>query len=447
MSLNRKMIRNTIIGCLVIVLLVIGYFAVQKWQPGDGSDGKMGDKSIQILSFDEQRVSKVVYKNGNESFSLVRIGETNWNIPEMANIKFSQNKLNTAVYNLLSIRAIKTLDNKEDMFLDFGLEDSDKKVTIYTEDDEITLVLGDKVAVDSNYYLMKKGDKAVYIIPGYSADSITKKPNDFRETAIAKIDTADITRLDIKYNNQQILTLKQAETSQDSLLQLAKLTMTYPYKEGLNAESLEKFLAAFNAVNVIDFVSDNLSDSTKYGLDKGWCVEIKTDENIHRICIGDSDNAGNVYTTYNDCGFIFTMSPNIQNAIRDVNLFNLIDKFAHLYMMDDVSTVTISFGADTHIIRISKYSIDEKILTGKVFKDIYAMLVGLTVDDIVKNELPKGKIVAQITFNMLDGNKYTTKYFEYDDRFLMAEKSNNNKYLILKKDIYELKDNIIELSR
>ncbi len=449
MSLNKRMIKNVIIAVLSLVLLGVGYFLAVRWQPESNTPGETHNQSISVCLVEEKNISKIVFKNGNKTFSISRAGdEENWNISEKPGIELVQSKLQSAVYSLASVSAIRKLGEKPESLVEFGLDNEDKSVTIYTGDEEVTLILGDKVAVDSSYYLMKKGSGTVYTVSEYVADSILSTPNTFRKTTLAEISPSDITGLLIKHGGKKFMELAEAEKGQDNGLQTAILSMTYPYTEKVRTEPLGELLSAFTEVKVLGFVSDNMSDSTKYGIDKGWSVELKTKEQTHSISFGNSDENGNVYATYNDCGFIFAMSPNMQNAFKDIKPFDLVDKFAHLYVIDEVKSIDIELDGITRTMTIddtgdnAKYKIDGKAASEDAFKGMYQIVVGRMFTDTVKNEALKGKEAAKITFNMADGKKNTARYYEYDDRSFMVEKPDGKKYLILKKYIDELKEKL-----
>lgn len=453
MSFNKKIIRNTVISIIVVVFLGVSYYFVEKWQPNNEERMESGSESISVYSTEEKNILKIVYKNGDESFSIVREDEdspTKWYVPEKRGIEFSQNKLQSAVYDLTSISASKMLGDKVESLADFGLETEDKTATIYTGIDEVTVIIGNKVAVDSSYYLRKKGESQVYIVPEYVANSILKTPNDFRERTLAGIDPMEITRLAIKRGEERFLEFVKNETSQNSEIRVASLVMTYPYADTVRVDPINEMLSAFTEIEVIDFISEDLADSVHYGLDKGWSVELKTDMQTHRIRFGSVDEKGNLYATYNDCGFIFTMSPDMQNAFKDIKPFDLIDKFAHLYMIGDVRSIEVKIGETSYVMEIEgngedgKYMIDGKSVSEKAFKEVYQIVVGRMITDTVKNEEQKGKQVAEITFEMIDGKKNTARYYEYDDRSFVVERPDGKKYLMLRKYIDELKEKMEE---
>ncbi len=451
MSLNKKMIRNAVIAVLALALLGAGYYFAVRWQPQENEQTENRYESISVYSVEEKQISKIVYKNGNETFSIVRKGEgteTQWSIPEKKNIEFSQNKLQSGIYNLTSMSASQKLGDKSGSLAEYGLDKADKTVTLYTGNGEITIILGDKVAVDSSYYLMKKGENMVYTVSDYTADSILKTPNDFRETTLAEINPTDITALEIKHGSERIMEFDKAQQTQDNELQMASLVMTYPYAESVRVEPLNEMLSVFTGVQVIDFISDNMEDSTKYGLDKGWSIAIKTGEQTHNIRFGNADQNGNLYATYNDCGFIFTMSPAIQNTFKDIKPFDLVDKFAHIYMIDQIKSIAVEIGGSLHTLSIEGegekhvYKVDGKTATEDAFKGMYQIIVGRMVTDTVKNEALKGAEVARITFDMVDGKRHTAKYFEYDDRSYMVERPDGKKYLMLRKYVDEMQKNL-----
>lgn len=458
MSLNKKLIRNIIIAIVVLAALGAAYYFAVKWQPKTEENKNSSlTESISLFSADADSVNKIVYKSGDESFSIVKSGSKDsekWEIPEKPNISFSQSKLKNASYDLTSVSASKKIENNSGNLSDFGLENAQAEVTVFTNDGETTFILGDKLVVDSSYYFMKKGDSLVYTVSEYVAKMMLKKPNDFRETNLATISTENITELSINHGGKPFMAFKKSEKESEHTLQMASMVMTYPYEENLRSEQFSELLSAFTGVEVLSFVSDNIADAAKYGIDKGFSVVIKENDKEHKISFGNTAEDGNVYATYNDCGFIFTMLPDMQNAFKDIKPFDLVEKFAHIYTIDNVSDIDIKSGKGQHTLSISRtgsgddekctYKVDGKDAEEDAFKGMYQIIIGLMITDNDVDNSKVGKEIMDITFNMTDKKKYTAKYYEYDERSVMVKRPDGKQYLMLKKYVDSMQNSLEE---
>lgn len=450
MTINHKMIRNIIISVVVLALLVGVYLWVQKWQNDDASENVSTDDVIEIFSTDSKNITEIDVKNSFSEYTLIRSGEDDdikWSIPEYSGLEFSQAKLQLAASAFMGIYAIKEIGENVENLSDFGLADENVTTTIHTADGEqCTLILGDKLAVDSTYYLMKKGSSTVYTVSEYTASAMMKVPNDYRETNSGGIDAATVEEFSVSKNGVKVMEIKRfSENESVSEIDLIDLKMTYPYEEKIRSDLFETMIAPFaTTVEVIDFVSDDLSKASEYGLDKGYKVVLKDAQKIHTLTFGDVAEDGNVYTIYNDNNYIFTMNPGMLNAVKDIKPFDLIQKFAHIYNIKDVKSVVVSSKDKTYTFEITggeddtKYSINGKSANEEMSKDIYQKIIGLSFTGVVSDRSKATDVVCEVMFNMNDGTTKSAVYRSYDERNLMVTRPDGKENIILKKYVEDM---------
>ena len=451
------MIRNIIIAVVALGLLGAAYYFAVKWQPKD-KNSESGNESIELFSAEEKDISEILLRNNGAEYTLKKTGDGDdavWSIPaEREGIEFSQSKLKNEVSTLISLTATKEVTDDLSDTAAYGLADESKAVTIRkTDGTETTFVLGDKVVVDANYYIMEKGGGKIYTISEYKAEAMLKQPNDFRETNLGTIDTSTISEFSASRGGEKIVafrTLGEGESG-DAAYRSSEIQMTYPYDEPVKIDTFNQLVSTFSGVEVISFVSDDTGDAAKYGLDSGYKIFIRDGNGTHTLTFGNTDESGNVYAMYNDYGFIFTMAPDMLNAAEGIKPFDLIDKFAHIYDITKVNSVVVSYGGKTHTMTItrtgsgdsekSEYSVDGKSANEDAFKQAYQEIIGLSVTGVVPSE-KQGALVCEVTFNMADGKAYKASYYEYDERNVRVVRPDGKSYLMLKKYVSEMSDKL-----
>ncbi len=457
MSINGKMIRNIVIAVVVLGLLGGLYFWAVKWQPESETEDGTASETIEIFSMEPEDILSVDFKNEDGEFSVVCIGEgeqINWSIPKYPDIEFSQAKLQSAVFGITGVYAVKEIGGGFDNLEEFGLAEEKNTVTIRGNDgSECTLILGDSVVVDDTFYLMKKGENKIYTVSSYTASHIMKKSDDFRETNLGSIDSSLIQEFSVIKGGQRVMELRKITNSEElSRLDMTDIVMTYPYDAKISSDRIEELFAPFTtAIEVVEFVSDDLNKRSDYGLDKGYNVIVSDGAKTHSLTFGNKTDNGLVYTIYNDNKFIFTMTSALLDAVKAVKPFDLIQKFAHIYSIDDVKSIEIISGEKTHTLTVEKvdedkndYTIDGKTTEEDRFKKVYQAVIGLCYTDVVRDRSKVSDEMCRIIFKMNDGKVNTAIYRKYDERNVMVTCPDGKEYLMLEKYVTEMINKIEE---
>lgn len=459
MKANKKIIRNIIIAVIVLGVLAVGYLFALKWQPADKESGSGDDTSaISIISAEIGDIAKISFKNEKGAFSIVNDGDeegSSWAIPERSGTEFSQTMLESTVAALSGLYAEREIaDNAADIS-EYGLSSPNAEVAISMKDgSEEVLLLGDEIITGSGYYLMKQGDTKIYSVSEYKGEQFFKQPNDFREKTLGTIDISSMKSFSVSRGGEKLFEIINTDGDDEiSDTTMSSLRMTYPYSDAVSTDKFSKLTEAFGSVVVEDFTDDNPSELSKYGLSGGYTIEIEDEASKHKIIFGDRDGLGNVYTMYNDKGFVFTSDSGMLDAVKDVKAFDLVEKFAHIYNIDTVASVTVKSGDKSYVLSMTRsgsgddvkvdYKINGKESTEDAFKGMYQTIIGLTATSEA-DASAGGERVCEVTFKMTDGRVNTASYYTHDERNFRVVKADGRSYLVMKKYVTAMTDTLEE---
>lgn len=445
MSINRKILRNIIISAVALALLIGAYIWVTKWQKDVTNPQQEQGQVIQVFAVDSNNITEINIKNSFSQYTLKRKDEGDdvvWHIPEYPDIEFSQAKLQMAVTAFMGVYAIKEVGTDITNLADFGLDNEEKTAIIHTTDGtECTLILGNQLSVDSSYYLMKKGSNTVYTVSSSTASAILKIPNDYRETNRGGVDVATLEELVISKNGEKIIEFKKfSENDEISVIDMVDMKMTYPYEEKIRSDLFETMIQPFSMpIEAIDFVNDDLSKAAEYGLDKGYQIILKDAQRVHTLTLGDIAKDGTVYAMYNDMKNIFTMDPIVLYTIQGIKPFDFVRKFAHIYIIDDVNSVTVTANGKTYTLAVQgdaenrKYSINGKTAGEEAFTKAFQEIIGMSFTGVVGDRSKATDVICEIIFNMKNGKTNKAVYRAYDDRNAMVTRPDGKENIILTK--------------
>ncbi len=458
MTANKKIIRNIIIAAVALGILTAGYLFALKWQPAE-ENGESGDVSaIRLISAEIGDIAKISFKNENGAFSIASEGDDDksvWAIPEKRGTEFSQTMLESTVTALSGLYAEREIADNASDISEYGLSAPSAEVVVSFKDgSEETLLLGDKIITGSGYYLMKRGDTKIYSVSEYKGEQFFKQPNDFREKTLGSIDISSMKSFSVSRGGEKIFEIVNTDGDDEiSNTTMSSLRITYPYSDAVDTDAFSKITEAFGSVVVEDFTDDNPSDLAKYGLNGGYVIEIEDETAKHKITLGDRDGDGNVYTMYNDKGFVFTSDSAMLDSVADVKPFDLVEKFAHIYNIENVDSVTVKSGDKTYVLSMTRsgsgddvkvdYKINGKETTEDAFKGMYQTIIGLSATGEASSSAG-GEKVCEVIFKMTDGKLNTASYYAYDERNYRVVKPDGRSYLVMKKYVTGMTDELEE---
>jgi len=446
---KKKKIIIGIIATLVIIAVAIGTILVIS-NFGKGKDNKSEPTAPpvagNIVEDKVENITKVQISNGEITYTV------NNNVGfevEGYESKFLQNTdLAIQVFpSAATVPYVKKIE-KVNSLSDYGLENTDKSVTvIYNDGTEFKLLLGNRLS-DFEYYAMTESDGSVYTIPAEVYENLMKHPGEYRDKFVCSLDDETVKNFTIHKNGKKEVTVEIDENFvPTNNYQTTSYMVTYPYSNKNAALGVLQYMFENIPDEIVaeDIVEENPSNLSSYGLSPAVLSLTITDGlGTTTLKIGNETD-GKVYLMCNDSPVVYLVESPLYNAIKDFKAADYVEGFIGLHNIADVSSINITKGEKSYSMKLirdndfTNYMINDIVVKEKEFKQLYQSVIAVSAKDFVQ-DTPEGEVYAEITYNFTDNTSIAYKYYNYDENYCIVKAMNDLTGLVSKEDI----DGVIE---
>ena len=257
-------------------------------------------------------VRTVEYKNGDVEYSI-HVGE-NVTMEGYDSVIISRSKMIQAINKIAIIPVERFLDVKKADYSKYGLEGSDKQVVLTMADGRVrTLVIGNQVGVDNQYYAMDKENDKVCTLSLEYVNEFCRTPESFRSEIICTLSNVFVREITVHKGSTKVMTIVQGT-------EMGEYEMSYPKANGkVSSRKMNDLLSLFNQIDADAVVEENPADIAKYGFSNPLTVYIYDSAEKHTFKFGDKAPEGGVYIMYNDRPVVYRGSNFIYEEFKAVN--------------------------------------------------------------------------------------------------------------------------------
>ena len=146
----------------------------------------------------------------------------------------------------------------------WGLTSPAERVVIHTKDKKYELLVGRKTAISDSVYVRASGKKeeAVRVVPNTVKEALQKDLSDFRSKNVFDFDAEKVVKVATKIADPSTTLSQQCEVD----LKDGKWTMQLPSVARASTPDMQTLIAKILAVHVVDFINDDASNLSQYGL-------------------------------------------------------------------------------------------------------------------------------------------------------------------------------------
>ena len=336
-----------------------------------------------------------------------------------------------SLLNQLSIliASNKAGDNIEDLS-QYGLDNPATVAVITEKNGNKTVVsIGNKTALDTEYYANVNGGKTVYILQSSACNLMFEKLDYFRNTVLFEIDQNNIKTLNFAKRNASSLTFVKNEVEDTSTPNnaFAAYSMVSPYQWDAEVTKVTELINTILSIQIAEYVDDNPKDLSKYGL-KNYYAKITVTEKDGKkieITIGNSVD-DNYYIKVSGKKGVYAVKASYF-AFLENEPTSFLQQFAFIRNLDTIATLEYSNGDINAKFDIKKIK-DEvhdvkyegKNISEDTFKELYTELISIKYAGALSAS-PNGDAFLRCKFTYTDGTSEIAEYYKYDDRkFLLS---------------------------
>jgi len=264
---------------------------------------------------------------------------------------------------------------------DFGLDPPAAEINAkYADGTEKTIYVGMQTPSHDNYYIMIKGDPAIYMLTSSTGARAFYTADDIVDKTLPAISADTLEYVFIKEKGKDPVEFKYDGT-QEKMDQDMKqyggvqLVMSSPYKgwQLYNSNFKTNVLDGMNGISIGNLVADKPPDYAKYGLDDPSLTVWLKDANgeIHLDIGNDADPADvkntdttaaatatadtktYVYVKFADRPAVYVMDKSYITSLYNLNIFGFTQRFIELANIDTVDSIAIKSAATNYDVQLN----------------------------------------------------------------------------------------------
>jgi hypothetical protein len=340
---------------LALALGLVCYFSfVEKKLPGTKEEEE-SDK--QLFTFNQEDVTGLEVTNVHGVFIFTK-DNGHWEIKSPVNTPADGSVVDEVISAIAYAQPQRTIridgDDRAtpDTLKEWGLAPAAERVVIHTKDKKYELYVGRKMAINDSVYARASGRKnePVRILPNSVKAVLQKDLSDFRSRNVFDFDADKVTRVATRIAQTPPAPAEECEVD----LKDGKWTLQKPLVARASAPDVQALLQKILALRVTDFVTDDASNLSQYGLNapmETLSLGIQPDQDMTlQIGAPVPNKAGQVYAQRLKSNSVFTLlKSSVDELVKE--LPDMRDRHVLPFEAGAATGLTFSFGAKSGSVR------------------------------------------------------------------------------------------------
>ena len=279
----------TAVGVLVVLsgayVGVKAYVAKQEAADTESAEGE-NPEIISIASADVKSIKFVIDK---KEVTFEKDGDS-WVKSDETGFPVDQDKIDTLVSSLNSIKAERTLENVEDAS-EYELDQPDNTITVTTEDGETTVIqLGmENDSTSQEYIDLNKDSSTVYVVSNSTFSSFEGTLYDFAKSGVfPTVDSSTVSKISVDGKDSSYV----VEKDENNFWNITGDGET----EKADSAKATSLASTLSSVAYASYVNYNCAEDelSQYGLDKPYAeITVDYQEEVEKESTDDENEAEN----------------------------------------------------------------------------------------------------------------------------------------------------------
>ncbi len=429
--MTKKMIRNIIVGVVLLGLLGGLYVFISMWEPTDNSQEEKEPVDIMCV-VDAEDVSEIQVKNESGEYTLICKEEADKKVYDITSLDVTDKNMSAISSSFNSFKKIYAMREISSDNGGYGFEESNTSLTLKADTD-IEIIFGSKTPGGDEYYCINKKDNKIYTVSDTMYNLVTQPADYYRNKSVIAInDVYLINNMEVYEDGQPKLKLRHATDEENSSkIMAAAWTMEYPWYAELANDKTEELLTKLSTVFATGFSKD--SHNYKYKL------VIKTEDKTYSVEVAEGDDVSYVKDAEN--GYVYITDKEIFDTLSSIDPSKYISRFVNLVNIEDIKKATVTANNKEYVMEVQdgKYKINGTETDEKEFKKKYQAVIGISFIEFVDDK-PAGNPYMTLEFELKDGTMATTKIYDYTEREYLAICPNGTTVKLLKNELKSIED-------
>ncbi len=374
-----------------------------------------------------------------------------WYSPDNTNALLEQEYVGEVFSTACSLTAIPLETNSKN-FSEYGLDNPSSLFEIEDEKgNKYTLKFGDKVPTGTGYYISLNDENNVYVVSNEQYNMLCGGLNSLRKKNLIAVNSEYFYGITIE-NKENTITVRPKMTNNVNAHSSSVWEMTSPYLKDVNQHAFETKVVDVLDFTIYDFVDDNPSDYSKYGLDNPKYTIIINGKTTNTVLLGNSflseGDTGTklIYMQIKGLPNVFSIKEE-QVAYKDVKPVDLLDSLVFSRMITSVDTIYYTNSGTSHVLKVKEpdYYIDGKNVDENDFKDTYKKIILPVILGEVKDAI--GTEICSFTFNFnTDTPSETLVFYEYGELYAAAKVNGKTEFYVKRSSVDDMVESINKLA-
>ena len=287
----KKKSVNLITAVGVLVVLSGAYVGVKayvaKQEAADTESAE--EENPEIISIASADVKSIKFVIDKKEVTFEKDGDS-WVKSDETDFPVDQDKIDTLVSSLSSIKAERTLENVEDAS-EYELDQPENTITVTTEDGETTVIqLGmENDSTSQEYIDLNKDSSTVYVVSNSTFSSFEGTLYDFAKSGVfPTVDSSTVSKISVDGKDSSYV----VEKDENNFWNITGNGET----EKADSAKATSLASALSSVAYASFVNYNCAEDelSQYGLDKPYAeITVDYQEEVEKESTDDENEAEN----------------------------------------------------------------------------------------------------------------------------------------------------------
>ena len=174
-----KQKRQFLVLLVFLVLCVIAYYFVSKYEANAVKQGTEEETEITVAQIDPDKIQAFSYIVDQTTYSYTK-EDDKWVCENDKSLKLDKDAVQNLLTALKSVAAKEKLESY-DSLSDYGLDQPSNTITVSDGEETTTFYIGNYNDMMQEYYLKIEGDDAVFLTDATLSDTFSVKPDSLVE--------------------------------------------------------------------------------------------------------------------------------------------------------------------------------------------------------------------------------------------------------------------------